>query len=144
MYLSTYNWREIANGYSGYLPYFYIRTFTEMFDSMLEGRDWHKLVQKHSLERKMPVFDEAVHREPTKVNENDIQALDDAMDLERRAIDFFKGSMEEAGDETSRALFEAIMKEEEYHYALLQAQRDALTNSGFWFDVQEFQMDGKF
>jgi len=30
MYFSTYNWKKIANGYSGYFPYSYIRTFTEM------------------------------------------------------------------------------------------------------------------
>jgi hypothetical protein len=30
MYLSTYHWKEIANGYSGYLPLFYKRIFTEM------------------------------------------------------------------------------------------------------------------
>jgi hypothetical protein len=30
MYLSTYHWKDIANGYSGYIPFFYRRIITEM------------------------------------------------------------------------------------------------------------------
>lgn len=30
VYLSTYHWKKIANGYSGYFPYHYNRTMTEM------------------------------------------------------------------------------------------------------------------
>ena len=30
IYLSTYHWKEMANGYSGYIPFFYRRIFTEM------------------------------------------------------------------------------------------------------------------
>ena len=29
-YYSTYNWKRIANGFSGYIPFFYKRIFTEM------------------------------------------------------------------------------------------------------------------
>jgi rubrerythrin len=122
----------------------HIATFTEMFDQILESKEWHKLIQRHSLEHRMPVFEEAVNREPVEVSENDVQALDEALDLERRAIEFFKDAMEKSEDETAKELFGSIMKEEEYHYMLIQAQRDALTNAGFWFDDQEFQMDGKF
>ncbi|MDY6796118.1 MAG: hypothetical protein SWK76_12715 [Actinomycetota bacterium] len=30
MYFSTYNWKKIVNGFSGYFPYFYIRILSEM------------------------------------------------------------------------------------------------------------------
>lgn len=34
--------------------------------------------------------------------------------------------------------------EKKGHYDLLQAQYDSVTNSGYWFDVAEFRMDGKY
>ena len=36
------------------------------------------------------------------------------------------------------------IREEEYHYDLLQAQQDYLSKSGFWFDVAELRMDAKY
>jgi len=41
-------------------------------------------------------------------------------------------------------MFNRICDEERLHYDLLQAQNDSVTNSGFWLDVAEFRMDGKY
>ena len=62
----------------------------------------------------------------------------------RRAIDFFNRVAEEADNPQAREIFIKIGQEEEYHYALLQAQFDYLSKSGFWFDIGEFRMDAKY
>lgn len=66
------------------------------------------------------------------------------MELEQRAVDFFKNAAAETDDPQAHEIFEKIREEEEFHYDLLQAQHDSVTHSGFWLDSAEFQMDGKF
>ena len=51
---------------------------------------------------------------------------------------------EEVDDPIASEIFRKISEEEKFHYDLLQAQHDSLTNSGFWLDSAEFQMDGKY
>ena len=66
------------------------------------------------------------------------------MELEENAIRFFQKAAEEVGDPVAKEIFLSISEEEKFHYDLLQAQHDSLTNSGFWLDSAEFQMDGKY
>jgi rubrerythrin len=66
------------------------------------------------------------------------------MELERKAIDFFEKSTREATVPQAKEIFDKICEEERLHYDLLQAEYDSVTKSGFWFDVAEFRMDGKF
>jgi len=66
------------------------------------------------------------------------------MDHERTAIDFFKSEAAKASDLTVKHVFEFVRDQEVFHYDLLQAEYDSIAGTGFWFDVPEFRMDGKF
>jgi len=66
------------------------------------------------------------------------------LELELKAIDFFKSCASKTGDPEVKEIFLKISEEERFHYDLLQAQVDSLTNTGFWLDSSEFHMDGKF
>jgi rubrerythrin len=66
------------------------------------------------------------------------------MELERDSIEKYKEWSMKSGDTKVREIFEKIIKEEEFHYDLLQAEYDNITNTGFWFNMAEFRMDGKF
>ncbi len=68
--------------------------------------------------------------------------LEYAIDLEKRAYDYFKKASENAKNVRLKELFENIAKEEEMHKELLEAERNYLHKSGIWFDYQEFLMDG--
>ena len=74
----------------------------------------------------------------------DTEALSIGMQLERDAIEFFQQAAAESDDPVARKIFNDIVEEEKFHYDLLQAQHDSVTNSGFWLDGAEFQMDGKW
>ncbi len=39
-------------------------------------------------------------------------------------------------------MFLSLAKEEELHMKILQAEIDSISQSGFWFDMQEFTMEG--
>jgi rubrerythrin len=73
-----------------------------------------------------------------------MRALRIGMELELKAIDFFKTCAESGGDPTAKEIFVSISDEERFHYDLLQAKYDSVTGSGFWLDSAEFQMDGKY
>ncbi len=66
------------------------------------------------------------------------------MELEENAVQFFQKAADEVDDPSASEIFRKISEEEKFHYDLLQAQHDSLTNSGFWLDSAEFQMDGKY
>ena len=40
-----------------------------------------------------------------------------------------------------RALFERFLEIEQGHVAIVQAEIDAVSGLGFWFDVQEFRLE---
>jgi rubrerythrin len=123
----------------------HLKTFQEMFDSLTGGKDWRHVVQGYSPAKHPPLFvTDDTPKSRAEKSEGEVEALRDAMEVERKAIDFFSEAAENAGDSMARQIFERIKEEEVLHYDLLQAQYDSVTNSGFWFDIQEFQMDGKF
>jgi rubrerythrin len=66
------------------------------------------------------------------------------MELERDSIGKYEQWAQTATDSKVQELFRRIIKEEQFHYDLLQAEYDNITGSGFWFDMAEFRMDGKF
>lgn len=74
---------------------------------------------------------------------DDLSALNIALDLERRAIAFYK---KEAGldkDAAVKALYARLAVMEEAHYGLIQAELDHIKDIGFWFGVQEFTLEGE-
>ena len=77
-------------------------------------------------------------------SQGEIEALRIGMELELKAIDFFKACADRGDDSEAQAIFLRIADEERFHYDLLQAQYDSVTGSGFWLDSSEFRMDGKY
>ena len=71
-------------------------------------------------------------------------AMKDAIVLEINGRKFFNNAADDTDDPVAKKIFMEIFEEEKFHYDLLQAQHDSVTNSGFWLDGAEFQMDGKW
>jgi rubrerythrin len=121
----------------------HLKTFQNIFDTVTEGGDWRGLVHTTPRVGKVPVFDREV-QERKGINPGELDALRRAMSIEKEAIEFFQNAIEETDDPLEKKLFSAIQKEEEFHYDMLQAQYDSLSNSGMWYDIGEFQMDGMY
>ena len=60
------------------------------------------------------------------------------------AADFFRGQAEAVNHPDVKALFLRLAEWEDTHYSIIQAELDAIHDTGFWFDIPEFRMDGKF
>jgi rubrerythrin len=122
----------------------HLDAFGELFSSVLGGDDWKKLVDKEEPEGPSALIEELKSRARKEHRAGELEAISIGMQLERNAVDFFEKSAKQTTDEAAREIFEKICDEERLHYDLLQAQYDSVSNSGFWLDVAEFRMDGKF
>jgi len=121
----------------------HLHTFQRIFGTITEEGNWEELARKRPKIGKVPVF-EGKRDEQKAVNPGELDALRKAMNIEKEAIDFFRKAAEETEDPIAKQIFTRIRGEEEYHYDYLQAQHDALSHSGLWYDIAEFRMDGTF
>ncbi|MCK5739571.1 hypothetical protein KAH55_10330 [bacterium] len=64
--------------------------------------------------------------------------------MERKTEDYFLKQAASVDDKSVKEVFTKLAEWEDVHYQILQAELDAITETGFWFDLPEFRMDGKF
>ena len=68
----------------------------------------------------------------------ELESLRKALQAERETSDFYK-KMVATLDAEGKRLFERFVEIEEGHLAIVQAEMDLVTGSGFWFDTGEFR-----
>jgi len=122
----------------------HIEVFSKLFTEVLKEADWKKYVRDEELRRESPLIEKLKERMKGAEGKSETQALSIGMELEENAIRFFQKASDDVDDPAASEIFRKISEEEKFHYDLLQAQHDSLTNSGFWLDSAEFQMDGKY
>jgi len=71
----------------------------------------------------------------------ELQFLEKAHAVERETSAFYQRMVDELPDE-AKSLFSRFLEIEEGHLALVQAQLDAALGTGYWFDMQEFSLEG--
>lgn len=118
----------------------------------LESRldEWAEkgLVTAEKLETAIPseqAIAASVERLQRRMAEQDYSAelemLKKALRLETEATAFFKKMVNELRAEEQR-LFARFVEIEQGHEAIVQAEIDALSGLGYWFDFQEFKLEG--
>lgn len=124
----------------------HIQKFNEIFTAVIGNDEWKSYVDKEESD-KHTVLAELKGRVEQRGKEDkatDLEALRIGLELERGAIDYYTKQVNSTDNTAVKDLFAHIIKEEQYHYDLLQAQYDNINGSGFWFDMAEFKMDGRF
>ena len=119
----------------------HLETFQKLFDNLAGTEHWREIAERAPQVGTVPIFGEDVEKKG-HANASDLDAIRVAMDSERQSIDHYRKAAEATDDPLAEKIFNTVRVEEEYHYDLLQAQRDYLTRTGFWFDTGEFEMDG--
>lgn len=122
----------------------HLKAFSDLFTKILQEKDWKKHIRDEELKGQSALIEKLAERMTGAKGKSEIEALSIGMELEERAVQFFQKAAEEVDDPVAKDIFKQISEEEKFHYDLLQAQHDSLTNSGFWLDSAEFQMDGKY
>ncbi len=122
----------------------HLLTFERMLDSSENFSNWREWVKTYPQHPPIPLFENNPAKSSKKATADELQALRIAMRQESEAMHYYGSIAEMAEDEGVRKIFDFVRQQEVYHYDLLQAEYDAITQSGFWFDTPEFRMDGKF
>jgi rubrerythrin len=133
--------RKLANDEAQHL-----KVFSDMFTNAV-GEDWKKQVNTGKSRDESPIIAALTKRVESAAKagrSSELEAISIGMELERKAIDFFDDAAKRTTDTKAREIFNRITNEEKSHYDLLQAQYDYVSNSGYWFDIAEFRMDGKY
>ena len=71
----------------------------------------------------------------------DLDALRVALDLEDEAVKTYKNIYEKAEDQNIKEMAKRLMKMEEAHAELIQAEIDNIKRTGFWFDFEEISLE---
>lgn len=71
----------------------------------------------------------------------ELEFLRKAHAVERETSDFYARMVNELPDD-AKELFGRFLEIEEGHLALVQAEIDLVTGTGYWFDVREFNLEG--
>jgi rubrerythrin len=72
---------------------------------------------------------------------DDIEALKEALLFENKAVQYYSDREKETDDEKARSFYKSLVEIEEGHVAIIQAEIDALTNTGVWLDYQEISLE---
>ncbi|MFH1760723.1 MAG: ferritin family protein [bacterium] len=72
---------------------------------------------------------------------SELRLLGRANTVEEETSNFYK-QMVNTLDDQGKEMFSRFVEIEEGHLAVVEAQIDAIGNSGYWFDVNEFNMEG--
>lgn len=124
----------------------HLETFGKLFTQILKTDDWKQYVNEAQLQHSgqsplIAKLKESMKREQGK---GEIDAIRIGMELEQNAISFFQEAAAQSDDVNATKIFREIAEEEKFHFDMLQAQYDSVTNSGFWLGSAEFRMDGKW
>ncbi|MGB9721882.1 MAG: ferritin family protein [bacterium] len=74
---------------------------------------------------------------------DELDALKTALELEKKSIEFYTEGHKNLDNPDAERLFERLIEMEESHYDLIQAEIDHIEQTGFWFGIREFTMEGE-
>ena len=117
----------------------------KQLNHLSEGGSWESIqIPPSSVERLIPALREKQKRTKGESGMGELDALNTALDLERKAAQFFRDKAAEVDQPEAKETFLRLADWEDAHYELIQAELDNIKNTGFWFGMPEFRMDGKF
>ena len=121
------------------------RILEQQFTKLAEGQALKNIeIPKSEVEKIAPKIREKQQRTRGESGLKEIDALNTALDLEKKASKFFRDQAEAVNEPEAKALFIRLAEWEEAHFDIIQAELDSIQGTGFWFGIPEFQMDGKF
>jgi len=88
-----------------------------------------------------PIFPTGDEVRKTDVPERQLTALQRGIQAEEDSIAFYSEQMEQTADPEGKAMYAYLIEQEQGHRVVLQGEYDYLTNTGFWFDFREFDLE---
>ena len=113
--------------------------------NLTEGAGWQSIhIPKSEIEKLIPAIRDKQKRTKGESGLGEIDALNTALDLERNTAQFFRNKAEDVDVQGAKELFLRLAEWEDSHFELIMAQLDYVKNTGCWFGIPEFRMDGMY
>lgn len=113
--------------------------------NLSEGGSWTSIqIPTSSVEKLIPALRDKQKRTKGESGMGELDALNTALDLERKAAQFFRDKAAEVDNPEAKETFLRLAEWEDAHFELIQAELDNIKNTGLWFGMPEFRMDGTF
>jgi rubrerythrin len=121
------------------------RALEKQYTVLIENGAIHSVkIPQSMIEKITPAIDPGRLKTVAKSSLKDVDALKTALNLEKKAAEFFRQKADEMIEPEAKELFLRLATWEDSHYDIIQAELDSINNTGFWLGIPEFQMDGKF
>jgi rubrerythrin len=119
--------------------------FENAREALLEGATWLSAEQVAEISPRrsvrQPIFPAGDAVEAAEVPEYQLDALRRGIQAEEDSIAFYREQMRQTDDPDGKAMYAYLVEQEEGHRVILQGEYDYLTQTGFWFDVREFDLE---
>ena len=76
-----------------------------------------------------------------EVPQRELAALQRGIQAEEESIAFYSQQKDLIDDPAAQEMFDYLIEQEKGHRTILQGEYDYLTNTGFWFDIREFDLE---
>ncbi|MFB0534765.1 MAG: ferritin family protein [Anaerolineae bacterium] len=123
----------------------HLRLFETVHESLLKEGHWLSPEQVAAISPKRldspPIFPKGDAIAATETPERELSALRRGIQAEKDSIAFYSQEMDKTEAPDARAMYAYLIEQEEGHRTILQGEYDYLTRTGFWFDIQEFDLE---
>jgi rubrerythrin len=110
--------------------------------SLQESGDWLKIeIEPSDVEMIVPRLGEKDVKIRGTSGQDQVTALHTALALEKRSHDFYAVQARQTNDAKAREMYQRLAEMEAAHYELVQAEIDAIGNTGFWLGLREFSLE---
>ncbi len=114
-----------------------------MYESLTRDEAWmtyEEAVEKYGETPKEKIIFPDV---PVQAQEDfdDLKALEEALEFEQKAVQFYTKQAGEVEGEAARAFYQSLIEIEESHVQIIQAELDSLVGAGIWLGFQEISLE---
>lgn len=118
------------------------KLFETEYDSLEKTGKWKKSEKlSEPVFPKSQIFPSRQQVEKIREKPNELKALKIGMELERKSQEFYSNEAKRTEDPDEGATLNHLAEIERGHLAILEAERDSLRNTGYWFDFKEISLE---
>ena len=123
----------------------HLKLFEDARQALLEKGNWLSPEQVAAISpgefNHPPVFPTGDQAKAIEIPKRELAALQRGLQAEEASIAFYSQEMARTDDPDGKAMYAYLVEQEEGHRTILQGEHDYLTRTGFWFDIQEFDLE---
>jgi rubrerythrin len=123
----------------------HLKLFEDARQALLERGNWLSPEEVAAISPKRldrpPIFPTGDKIKAAEIPERELVALQRGLQAEKDSIAFYSQERDKADDPDAKAMYAYLIEQEEGHRTILQGEYDYLNRTGFWFDIQEFDLE---